>query len=234
MQAAGLGAEDDGQRPPPASAAASAASAPRGPGVARRRARRGADDERRCPRPPRAGSARDARAVEHVPGAVGQRARRRRRRGPAAADQPQRPRAPCSSWRGTPRPRWPAARGRTSTTSTRVRDPCGPRVYNARPMSLRGRADRVRLLRPLPAPARAPLSRPASSSAWVAQMGVLAPPRLPPGAARDAGRRPRALRQLGAQWKGIYYRGEKIGFIGRPDHAHRRRLRDPARTAGSR
>ncbi len=97
--------------------------------------------------------------------------------------------------------------GRTSTISTREGS-TGPRVYNECD-ELQGRAHGVKLLRPLPAPAARLLSA-LAVVAWLLQMGVLvrrAFSSTPLTLAADL-----ASYGSSAHWRGIYYRGDKIGF----------------------
>ena len=97
--------------------------------------------------------------------------------------------------------------GRTSTISTREGS-TGPRVYNESDEP-QGRADGVKLLRPLPAPAARLLSA-LVVVAWLLQMGVLvrrAFSSTPLALAADL-----ASYGSSAHWRGIYYRGDKIGF----------------------
>jgi hypothetical protein len=98
-------------------------------------------------------------------------------------------------------------RGRTSTISTREGS-TSARVYNERDEP-RGRADGVRLLRPLPAPAARLLSA-LAVLAWLLQMAALARRAFsstPLALAADL-----ASYGSSARWRGIYYRGDKIGF----------------------
>ena len=97
--------------------------------------------------------------------------------------------------------------GRTSTISTREGS-TGARVYNECDEPL-GRARGVKLLRPLPAPAARLLST-LVVVAWLVQMGVLvrrAFSSTPLALAADL-----ASYGSSAHWRGIYYRGDKIGF----------------------
>jgi len=97
--------------------------------------------------------------------------------------------------------------GRTSTISTREGS-TGPRVYNESDEQ-QGRAHGVKLLRPLPAPAARLLSA-VVVVAWLLQMGVLvrrAFSATPLALAGDL-----ASYGSSAHWRGIYYRGDKIGF----------------------
>ena len=97
--------------------------------------------------------------------------------------------------------------GRTSTISTREGS-TGARVYNESDGPL-GRTDGVKLLRPLPAPAARLLST-LVVVAWLLQMGVLvrrAFSSTPLALAADL-----ASYGTSAHWRGIYYRGDKIGF----------------------
>jgi len=97
--------------------------------------------------------------------------------------------------------------GRTSTISTREGS-TRARVYNECDEQ-QGRAHGVKLLRPLPAPAARLLSA-LVVVAWLLQMGVLvrrAFSATPLALAADL-----ASYGSSAHWRGIYYRGDKIGF----------------------
>jgi hypothetical protein len=97
--------------------------------------------------------------------------------------------------------------GRTSTISTREGS-TEARVYNESDEP-QGRARGVRLLRPLP-PALARLLSVLVVAAWLLQMGLLARRAFsatPLALAADL-----ASYGSSAQWRGIYYRNEKIGF----------------------
>ena len=213
---AGLGPEDDG-----AGARRPRARAPPRPARAASRPRVAAGPT--CPRraslPATASRSVGARtrAVEHVPGAVGERARlrrveagRRHRRAPASA-------GPCSSWRGRPRRRWPAAPAARARRRRATRSMAGfesSPLYVARDEAAAG---------PCPAGSRACSPRPsvvglarADGAARTASYPGRAPPTWPATSSRYGS---------AAQWKGIYYRGEKIGFTVGADGAHGRRLR---------
>ena len=89
----------------------------------------------------------------------------------------------------------------------------------------------MKLLRPLPRCLSRP-SRLVVVLAWVAPDGLLLQRHLQASSVSLAA----DLARYGssAQWKGVYYRGEKIGFMVGADRAHRTTATSSRRTGGSR